>query len=133
MENAKDYFALLEVSTTATKEEVQRAFMGKALIWHPDKAANDEQREEFSTVYERLQDAYRILSNDKARKQYVDAKTATFQDLASSGLRDTAYHVSAEYRKPDGTFDQEAFNEAVHQGRDTAERQKVTEIGRAHV
>ena len=124
MEKANDYFALLEVSTTASKEDVQRAFMTKALIWHPDKAPNDEQREEFSKVYERLQDAYRVLSNDKARKQYMDAKAATFQDMVSAN-RDTAYHSSSEYRKSDGTFDEEAFNAAFQRGRDTAERQKI--------
>jgi curved DNA-binding protein CbpA len=125
MDKANDYFSLLEVSTTASKEEVQRAFMAKALIWHPDKAANEEQRDEFSKIYERLQDAYRVLSNDKARKQYMDAKTASFQDLASASIRDTTYSVSNEYRKPDGTFDQDAFNNAFHAGRDAAERQKL--------
>ena len=77
----KDYFELLEVTKDSTKDEIKKSFMAKALVYHPDKAKTDVQRNIHTRLYTDLQEAYRILTNDEARKQYMDANQPTQMDL----------------------------------------------------
>jgi curved DNA-binding protein CbpA len=107
----KDYYDLLNVDKEATLDQIKKAFMKKALMWHPDKASTDQQKEAFSKVYEELQKAYKILSNEDSRRQYNDSQQATNIDLAKAE-RDLSYIRSTEYTKitPEGVkFDLDSF------------------------
>ncbi len=77
-----DYYTLLQIDETATADEVRRAFHRFALRYHPDNhlGAPDEKRERAAQIYRRGAEAYRILLNPVARKEY-DAQ------LAAGGLR----------------------------------------------
>lgn len=63
----KDYYELLGVSQTATEEEIKKAFRKKAIEYHPDKNPNDKDAEE---KFKQILEAYEILSNQDARRQY---------------------------------------------------------------
>jgi curved DNA-binding protein CbpA len=115
-----DYFDLLEVGKDTTKEDVQKAFITKASIWHPDKAENDEDREYFTKVYQDLQVAYKILSNDNSRRQYIDAQQTTDMEFKNAD-RDVGYQVSDQFQQEDGKFDANAFKDAFDQTRDDVE------------
>ena len=116
-----DYFALLEVTPATSKEGIKKAFMAKALIFHPDKAKTPGERKSFGKVYEDLQNAYRILSSDVSRKQYLDANQKTNLDLARE-VRDVTYKYTPV--KPINSNFHDAFNAT----RDQKEQEKMAKI-----
>lgn len=124
METAKrrftDFFDLLEVDRNASKEAIQKAFMLKASIWHPDKAETDTDREYYTKVYSDLQAAYKILSNDRSRKQYIDAQQTTDLEFKFAD-RDVGYAQTDQFRTENGQFDKGAFEQAFEQTRDQRE------------
>jgi curved DNA-binding protein CbpA len=110
-----DYFQLLGVDSEASKDDIKKAFMMKALVYHPDKACDDAERTKLTAVYQDLQDAYRILSSDKSRQQYVDARQTTFLDFKKED-RDVGYQQSNLYRtvdeKGNNVFDNTKFSKS---------------------
>lgn len=88
-----DYFALLEVDRSTSKEGIKKAFMAKALIFHPDKAKTPAEKKVYTKTYEDLQNAYRILSSDVSRKQYLDANQKTNIDLKREARNVTYSHA----------------------------------------
>ncbi|MGE5340909.1 MAG: DnaJ C-terminal domain-containing protein [Candidatus Omnitrophota bacterium] len=64
---AEDYYKLLGVSQTATKDEIKSAFRKLAMKYHPDKNKGDKAAEE---QFKKINEAYAVLSNDEKRKQY---------------------------------------------------------------
>lgn len=115
-----DFFDLLEVDRDATKEDVQKAFMVKATVWHPDKAENDKDREYYTKIYQDLQTAYKVLSNEHSRKQYMDAQQTTDMEFLRAE-RDVGYGTTDMFRTESGKFDEQAFKEAFEQSRDQKE------------
>lgn len=105
-----DYFELLDVDRDATKEQIQKAFMVKASIWHPDKA-EEKDRDHYTNVYADLQTAYKILSDDNTRKQYSDSQQTTDLEFKFAD-RNVGYDASSKFRNSDGTFNSEEFNNA---------------------
>jgi len=92
MNKYTDYFHLLDVDLDTGKEGIKKAFMTKALLFHPDKAKTAAEKKSFTKIYEDLQNAYRILTNDSSRRQYLDANRKTNLDLVRED-RDVTYHI----------------------------------------
>lgn len=64
---AEDYYKLLGVNKSATKDEIKKAFRKLAMKYHPDKNKDDKAAEE---KFKKINEAYAVLSNDEKRKQY---------------------------------------------------------------
>src|SRR5882672_6643581 len=63
----RDYYEVLEVSKTATPEELKAAYRKVAIKFHPDKnQGNKEAEEKFKEVNE----AYSVLNDPEKRKLY---------------------------------------------------------------
>lgn len=64
MSNKRDYYEVLGVAKTATKDEIKKAFHKLAHKLHPDKAQGDADK------FKEVSEAYSILGDDKKRAEY---------------------------------------------------------------
>jgi curved DNA-binding protein CbpA len=128
----KDYYSLLGLSKDANTDEIKNAFMIQALKWHPDKAHNAEEQKEFSKVYNKLREAYKILSNKESRRQYLDSQQSTIEDFRSVD-RDIGYQDTDQFKNltEDGmVFDSEKFSEAFHSSRSKKDQEALEKLQR---
>ncbi len=63
----KDYYNILGVSQNAKAEEIKRAYKELAKKYHPDLHKGDKEKEE---KFKEINEAYRVLSDDRARANY---------------------------------------------------------------
>lgn len=63
----RDYYEVLEVSKTATVEEIKKAYRKKAIQYHPDKNPDDAVAEE---KFKEAAEAYEVLSDQNKRARY---------------------------------------------------------------
>ncbi len=61
---AKDYYTILGVEKSASKDDIKKAFHKLAHKYHPDKTGGDEAK------FKEVNEAYRVLSDDQKRAQY---------------------------------------------------------------
>lgn len=97
----KDLYAVLEITASASSEEINKAYKEKCRRWHPDKAPSEELRERYRQMYSLVRKAYRILSDDKLRHSYDSAARSDILELKKMDDRDTEVRVSLEYAKYD--------------------------------
>lgn len=64
-ENVNDLYELLGVERDCSEESLQRAYRKMSQRFHPDKNGD-------SAIFTKIQNAYKILSNEKDRKFYDD-------------------------------------------------------------
>jgi molecular chaperone DnaJ len=67
----KDYYNILGVEKSASKDDVKKAFRKLAHQYHPDKQGGDEQK------FKEIGEAYSVLGDDKKRAEY-DSYGRTF-------------------------------------------------------
>lgn len=87
MSSKKDYYDVLSVQRSASKEEIKNSYRKLALQYHPDRNKSPGAEEKFKEISE----AYAVLSDDEKRKRY-----------------DTYGHVGAEevFRGSEANFDE---------------------------
>ncbi|CAB4423058.1 DnaJ-domain-containing protein [Rhizophagus irregularis] len=83
METFPDYYAILNVSETATADEIREAYKRKALETHPDRYASGSKdseinprlsQEEAKIHFQKVADAYFVLSDKERRAQYDNTR-----------------------------------------------------------
>lgn len=62
-----DYYDVLEISRTASADEIKKAYRKKALKYHPDKNPGDPDAEK---RFKEISEAYEVLSDDQKRQVY---------------------------------------------------------------
>jgi molecular chaperone DnaJ len=75
----KDYYKVLGVSKGAQADEIKKSYRKLARKYHPDANKGDSASEE---RFKEISEAYNVLSDDKRRKEYDDARS-----LFGSGVR----------------------------------------------
>src|SRR5580692_11870865 len=63
----RDYYEILEVTKTSTKEEIKKAYRKVALKFHPDRNQGDKAAEE---KFKEAAEAYEVLGDEEKRKMY---------------------------------------------------------------
>jgi molecular chaperone DnaJ len=66
MMSKRDYYEVLNVSRTASGDEIKSAYRKLALKYHPDRNKSSEAEEKFKEISE----AYAVLSDQEKRKRY---------------------------------------------------------------
>jgi molecular chaperone DnaJ len=61
---SKDYYKILGIQKSSSKEEIKKAFRKLAHQHHPDKKGGDDAK------FKEINEAYTTLSNDQKRAQY---------------------------------------------------------------
>ena len=66
MSEKRDYYEVLGVPKTASKDEIKDSYRKLAMQYHPDRNKSPEAEEKFKEISE----AYAVLSDDEKRSQY---------------------------------------------------------------
>ncbi len=67
-----DPYAILQVSKSATIDEIKTSYRGLALQWHPDRhhASSEEAKKHAEEQFKLIGHAYEILSDERKRRAY---------------------------------------------------------------
>jgi len=75
----KDYYKILNIDKSATKEDIKKSYRKLSKKYHPDVNPNGEK------MFKDITEAYEVLSNDNKRREYDNPKD-TFSDFLISSL-----------------------------------------------
>ncbi|KAH9966653.1 hypothetical protein BC827DRAFT_1177519 [Russula dissimulans] len=110
-----DLYAVLGVESTATEEDIKKAYRKSALIYHPDKHASstEDAKQGASRKFQQVGFAYAVLGDKKRRAKYdatgsteegfdltegEDGWEAYFEALFESVTRDKLDELKKEYQ-----------------------------------
>jgi len=110
-----DLYAVLIIQSTATEEDIKKAYRKLALIYHPDKHAssNEDTKQSASRKFQQVGFAYAVLSDKKRRAMYdttggteegfdlaegEDGWEAYFEALFESVTKDKLDQMKKEYQ-----------------------------------
>ena len=72
----RDYYDVLGVTKSSSKEEIKKAYRKLALKYHPDKTKGDKTSEE---KFKEASEAYHVLSDEKRKTNYDQFGHAAFE------------------------------------------------------
>ncbi len=79
----KDYYDILGITKSSSKDEIKKAYRKLALKYHPDKNKGDKASEE---KFKEASEAYHILSDEKRKTNYDQFGHAAFEGSGSQGF-----------------------------------------------
>ena len=79
----RDYYEILGVSKSSSKDEIKKAYRKLALKYHPDKNKGDKASED---KIKEASEAYHVLSDDKRKTNYDQFGHAAFEGGSSQGF-----------------------------------------------
>ena len=82
----RDFYEVLGVNKSASKEELKSAYRKQAMQWHPDRNKSVDAEEKFKEINE----AYEVLGNDEKKSAYDQFGHAAF-DPSSGGFGGHTY------------------------------------------
>ncbi len=78
----RDYYDVLGITKSSSKDEIKKAYRKLALKFHPDKTKGDKASEE---KFKEASEAYHVLSDDKRKANYDQFGHAAFQGSGGQG------------------------------------------------
>ena len=78
----RDYYDVLGVANSASKDEIKKAYRKLALKYHPDKTKGDKSSEE---KFKEASEAYHVLSDEKRKANYDQFGHAAFEGSGGGG------------------------------------------------
>lgn len=77
---AEDYYKVLEVSRSASADEIQKSYRRLARKFHPDLHTDEKEKERAKQRFQQVQAAYDVLSDPEKREMY-DRYGENFQQM----------------------------------------------------
>ena len=82
MAEKRDYYEVLGIGKSATKDEIKKAYRKLAMQYHPDRNPGDKVAEE---KFKEAAEAYEVLSDDQKRQRYDQFGHAGVSGAGGSG------------------------------------------------
>ena len=93
----RDYYDVLGISKSSSKDEIKKAYRKLALKYHPDKTKGDKKSEE---KFKEASEAYHILSTKREKITTINLVMRPSRVLAAvKVLADLILHLSQIYLK----------------------------------
>ena len=89
----RDYYDILGVSKSSSKEDIKKAYRKLALKYHPDKNKGNKASEE---KFKEASEAYHVLSDEKRKTNYDQFGHAAF-DGAGGGQGFSNFDFSSSF------------------------------------
>ncbi len=96
----KDYYKILGISTSATADEVKKAYRSQSMRWHPDRNPGKDT----TSIMQDINEAYNILRDTDTRARY-DAEYASYMKAKYSQAN--TVKTEADYEVKDETLKQD--------------------------
>lgn len=114
----RDYYEILGVQRTATKDDLKKAYRKLAMQYHPDRNPGDKESEE---KFKEAAEAYEILSDDNKRARYDryghdGVRNNGFGSQGFSDINDIFSHFSDIFGGGSSIFD-DFFGNTSQRGR----------------
>ncbi|KAL8767456.1 MAG: hypothetical protein Q9209_006042 [Squamulea sp. 1 TL-2023] len=98
-----DYYKILEISPSATQQQVRDAYKKQALKSHPDRVPSDSpERPARTKKFQKINDAYYTLSDPSRRRDYDSARSYHGFPDASAGDSDPEEEEIPRQSAPSG-------------------------------
>jgi curved DNA-binding protein len=113
--NFKDYYKSLEVSKTATADEIKKSYRKLARKYHPDVNPGDKAAEE---KFKEISEAYEVLSNAENRKKYdkLGADWKKYEQAGNTGGFDWSKYAQQQQGRGGGQYRYETPDEDMFGG-----------------
>ena len=77
-----EYYEILEVSKSSSKDEIKKSYRRLAMKYHPDRNAWDKDKED---KFKKINEAYSTLSDDQKRAQEASQARMKAKELNKAG------------------------------------------------
>lgn len=115
---AIDFYKILQVTSTATKEEIKTSYRKLALTLHPDRNDGDEAK---TKAFKKATEAYNILVDSERRRQYdiangISAPSGWYNKNRKRAPPSNYRKVYAPHAPPDGKWHDAQRHYDMHYG-----------------
>ncbi|KAI9724400.1 MAG: hypothetical protein M1812_000468 [Candelaria pacifica] len=105
-----DYYTVLEVSSSATQQQIRDAYKRAALKSHPDRVPTDSpERPARTKKFQQINDAYYTLSDPSRRRDYDSARSFHGFGSGSSSSEPADEEIPHQEQQQSGGFPWSAF------------------------
>ncbi|KAI1386341.1 uncharacterized protein F4822DRAFT_431212 [Hypoxylon trugodes] len=115
-DKTRDYYADLELPSTASVEDAKKQFRKLALRWHPDR--NPGRESEVNSKFQTIQSAHEILSDPTQKREYDEARKAyNSRYPKASGVRGNPWQdIGKQYQPPPTRNTTQKSSSKTHSG-----------------
>lgn len=81
-----EYYDILGLTSTCSKEDIKRNYKKLALKWHPDR--NRDNKDIAEAKFKKISEAYEVLSDDEKRQKYDRFGSVDGPDISFTNAND---------------------------------------------